>query len=111
MPKVNREALANCLLWYPGPQEQSQIIGFIAREGAPFDITISRLEHEIEFLREYRTRLVADVVTGKLDVRAAASQLPDESEAPKLLADAETLAEGDEDDEGADLDAATEDEA
>ena len=35
------------------------------------------LEHEISLLREYRTRLVADVVTGKLDVRAAAAELPD----------------------------------
>ena len=30
-------------------------------------------------LREYRTRLVADVVTGKLDVREAAAQLPEEA--------------------------------
>ena len=29
-------------------------------------------------LRQYRTRLVADVVTGKLDVRSAARQLPEE---------------------------------
>jgi len=36
---------------------------------------ISRLEREIELLREYRTRLVADVVTGKLDVRDAAERL------------------------------------
>ena len=41
--------------------------------------TISRLEREITLLREYRTRLVADVVTGKLDVRAAAASLPDEA--------------------------------
>jgi type I restriction enzyme S subunit len=33
---------------------------------------------EIELLREYRTRLVADVVTGKLDVREAAARLTDE---------------------------------
>ena len=77
MPKVNREALANCLMWYPGPQEQGKILGFIAREGAPLDTAISRLEREIELLREYRTRLVADVVTGKLDVRKAAEGLPD----------------------------------
>ena len=78
MPKVNREALANCLMWYPGPKEQSQILGFIAREGVPFDTAIARLEREIELLREYRTRLVADVVTGKLDVRPAVRQLPAE---------------------------------
>lgn len=36
--------------------------------------------HEIDLLREYRTRLIADVVTGKLDVREGAARLPDESE-------------------------------
>ena len=36
-------------------------------------------QREIDLLREYRTRLIADVVTGKLDVREAASRLPDES--------------------------------
>jgi type I restriction enzyme, S subunit len=41
--------------------------------------TISRLEREIELLREYRSRLVADVVTGRLDVREAAACLPDEA--------------------------------
>ena len=33
-------------------------------------------EREIDLLREYRTRLIADVVTGKLDVREAAARLP-----------------------------------
>ena len=42
-----------------------------------FSIAIFRLENEIELLREYRTRLIADVVTGKLDVRAVAATLPD----------------------------------
>ena len=32
---------------------------------------------EIELLNEYRTRLIADVVTGKLDVREAAAALPE----------------------------------
>jgi type I restriction enzyme S subunit len=33
-------------------------------------------EREIALMQEYRTRLTADVVTGKLDVRPAAAQLP-----------------------------------
>ena len=37
---------------------------------------------QIELLQEYRTRLIADVVTGKLDVREAAAQLPDEGRRP-----------------------------
>ena len=36
-------------------------------------------------LREYRTRLIADVVTGKLDVREAAARLPDEVDEPEPL--------------------------
>ena len=37
------------------------------------------MRQEIELLREYRTRLVADVVTGKLDIREAAAQLPEDA--------------------------------
>lgn len=51
-------------------------------------------QSEIALLREYRTRLIADVVTGKLDVREAAARLPDSSEFD--LADDEALdTEGD----------------
>ena len=41
---------------------------------------IMRTQREIDLLREYRTRLVSDVVTGKLDVREAAAQLPEQAE-------------------------------
>ncbi len=83
MPKVNREALANCWLWYPDLTEQSMILEVISRESRPFDNATARAEREIGLLREYRTRLTADVVTGKLDVREATRKLPEflESEA------------------------------
>ena len=48
---------------------------------------IARLEREITLLREYRTRLVADVVTGKLDVREGARQLPAHAEEPEAASD------------------------
>ena len=41
---------------------------------------MQRTHRQIELLREYRTRLIADVVTGKVDVREAAVQLPDETD-------------------------------
>src|SRR6266478_10207662 len=66
------------LLWCP-IEEQKKIVAHIATESAPLNNAIFRLEREIELLREYRTRLVADVVTGKLDVRGAAARLPDEA--------------------------------
>jgi type I restriction enzyme S subunit len=40
--------------------------------------SIARHEREITLLREYRTRLITDVVTGKLDVREVAAGLPEE---------------------------------
>jgi type I restriction enzyme S subunit len=50
----------------------------IASSTQSITIAIDRYEREITLLREYRTRLVADVVTGKLDVREAALLLPEE---------------------------------
>jgi type I restriction enzyme S subunit len=41
-----------------------------------------RVQREMDLLREYRTRLIADVVTGKLDVREAAAKLPDAAVEP-----------------------------
>lgn len=64
----------------PPAEEQRRIVHFVQRETADIDSAISRLEREIELLNEYQTRLVADVVTGKLDVREAAARLPDEEE-------------------------------
>jgi len=63
----------------PPANEQGAIISLVDGEDARFSAAITRLEREIILLREYRTRLVADVVTGKLDVRAAAAALPDEA--------------------------------
>ena len=47
---------------------------------AAIDDAISRARRQIELVQEYRTRLIADVVTGKLDVREVAAQLLDESD-------------------------------
>ena len=49
----------------------------IAVETAGLAKTTERIMLEIDLIREYRTRLVADVVTGQLDVRAAAAGLPE----------------------------------
>jgi type I restriction enzyme S subunit len=74
------------LLWCP-VTEQKAIVAHIDKLNAPMETAISRLEREITLLREYRTRLIADVVTGKLDVREAAAGLPEEIE-PSIQSDA-----------------------
>lgn len=63
----------------PPLREQQAIVNHIESETRGVDVAIQRLEREIALLREYRVRLVADVVTGKIDVREAASRLPEEA--------------------------------
>jgi type I restriction enzyme S subunit len=64
----------------PPRSEQKAIAEYIDASTIRLDGAIDAAQHEIYLLREYRTRLVADVVTGKLDVREAAAALPDEPE-------------------------------
>ena len=61
----------------PPPDEQVLIADAIDHSTTITEDGIQRLERQIALLHEYRTRLVADVVTGKLDVREAAAALPE----------------------------------
>ena len=80
MQNIGQGVLKNLLISMPPVAEQNEIVKRVDDATQPVGIAISRLEREIELLREYRTRLVADVVTGKLDVREAAAKLPEERE-------------------------------
>ncbi len=54
----------------PTMDEQQAIVARIKTESAPLDDAITRAEEEIKLIREYRDRLIADVVTGQIDVRS-----------------------------------------
>ena len=64
----------------PPETEQQDIVEGVREKLKPLEQTKASLNREIELIREYRTRLISDVVTGKLDVRDVARSLPDESE-------------------------------
>lgn len=64
----------------PPLEEQGAILSALADSLRVVNAAIARLDHEIELLREYRARLVADLVTGQLDVREAAMQLSTEAQ-------------------------------
>jgi type I restriction enzyme S subunit len=76
---TNKTKLGMFKALLPDVNEQRQILLRLDEELRPVNLAGSRLEREIELLREYRARLVADVVTGKLDVREAAARLPNET--------------------------------
>ena len=64
----------------PPLSEQVAIVDYVDKRTSDVKDAIARARRQIELVQEYRTRLIADVVTGKLDVREAAVQLPDEEE-------------------------------
>ncbi len=78
-PNINADVVRSLRIPFPPIKEQDAILAHVELETSRLTTAISRFEREIELLREYRTRLVADVVTGKLDVREAAAKLPDEA--------------------------------
>ncbi|WP_420595115.1 restriction endonuclease subunit S [Deinococcus sp.] len=78
----------------PPFEEQEKIVAELDSMVLNIDSLVLRNTTEIALLREYRTRLIADVVTGKLDVRAAAALLPDaDAEAEALPEDVDLLGE------------------
>ena len=57
--------------------EQTAIVEYFTQSTSPLRAAIARTQREIALMQEYRTRLTADIVTGKLDVREAVTKLPD----------------------------------
>ena len=75
--RVSRSMLGSFSVPFPPFAEQTAIARYLDKATADIDTAISRAHRQIELLQEYRTRLIADVVTGKLDVRETATALPD----------------------------------
>lgn len=88
--------LKDFILVIPPSAEAVCIANALKNELKDVQQLIDCANREIELIREYRTRLIADVVTGKVDVRAAAALLPDEEdtvEEAEALVDEEALSE------------------
>jgi type I restriction enzyme S subunit len=101
-PAIAEGRLGSFYVPVPPLPEQTAIVEYLDAQTAKLDAAIAAARREIELLREYRERLIADVVTGKVDVREVAAQLPDEppeDEAAELepMDEAKALAEDGED--------------
>ena len=71
-------SIRNFKVVLPTISEQQRILAEIRARTERLAAAITATRHQIELLQEYRTRLIADVVTGKIDVRGAAANLSDE---------------------------------
>ena len=89
IPGLNREFAHNQYLPKPPLPEQAAIAEYLDKEITNIDTAFNNTRREIELLQEYRTVLIADVVSGKVDVRDVAANLPDDAD------DAERRAERD----------------
>ncbi len=74
---ISQESVGNHKICLPPYSEQVAIVERLDETIAEIDMVIVGANREISLLREYRTRLIADVVTGKLDVREVAAKLPE----------------------------------
>ena len=72
-PGLSVERVANLWAPVPPPQEQSIVGEHLAKLTVEISDAVERSRRQIELMEEYRTRLIADVVTGKLDVRDSVS--------------------------------------
>lgn len=62
--------IQTAVLAVPPVAEQLNIVKWLERETVELDKVISGAKAEIDLMREYRDRLIADVVTGQIDVRS-----------------------------------------
>ncbi|MER9868763.1 restriction endonuclease subunit S [Mesorhizobium sp. M0136] len=87
--------MKDIVLPVPPLAQQDAIVASIELSVQALDRTMETARSEISFFREYYTRLAADVVTGKLDVRALAAGLPEATDRELLeeLGDDEDLEE------------------
>jgi type I restriction enzyme S subunit len=67
--RFNTNDLKQIFIAIPSIEEQNRIADFLDSETIRIDNLISKMEKEIELLKEYKTALISEVVTGKVDVR------------------------------------------
>lgn len=61
--------ILNYTIALPSLIEQKEIIKYVDKEQNRIDTIIIKTEQEIELMKEYKTALISEVVTGKVDVR------------------------------------------
>ncbi len=82
LASTNRTTIGNLPILLPGLEVQRAILRVLERQTSHLSQAIANIESGIDLIRQYRTRLITDVVTGKLDVREAAARLPEEPAGP-----------------------------
>ncbi|GAI58383.1 unnamed protein product [marine sediment metagenome] len=67
-PAINASEIGDLFAWYPDKEEQTQIVQYIETETALINTKAEKTKKLIELLKEYKTALISEVVTGKVKV-------------------------------------------
>lgn len=73
---LSQNAIKSVRIPLPPLSEQAAIAQFLTHTNYRISRHCATVKREIDLLHEYRTRLISDVVTGKMDVREAAAHFP-----------------------------------
>lgn len=68
-PAINQSFIKNLPIFVPNKIEQSEIVNFIESRTTKIDSTIGEIQLQLQKLKEYKTAVISEVVTGKVDVR------------------------------------------
>ena len=66
---LTKEKLKETVFPVPPKDEQERISKFIGTETTKIDQTVTKVAKQIDLLKEFRTALISEVVTGKIDMR------------------------------------------
>jgi type I restriction enzyme S subunit len=66
---INQTKMKSLEMTLPPIDEQSAILNYINNENLTFDSLISKYQKQIDLMQEYRTSLISQAITGKIDVR------------------------------------------
>jgi type I restriction enzyme S subunit len=106
LASTNKTTIGQFPVLLPSVEEQAKLLEALDAQTAGINQAAVRAEREIGLLREYRTCLIADVVTGKVDVREAAAWLPDQASEAEPLDEIEDLSQDESAADGEKLEAA-----
>jgi type I restriction enzyme S subunit len=68
-PNISMEDIGNFQIFLPPIEDQESLYRYLKEETSTIDSLISKYQKQIDLMQEYRTSLISQAVTGKIDVR------------------------------------------
>lgn len=72
---LNMGDMKNTIIPIPSIEEQESILNEIKVRIDEIELTLVKIREELELLKEYKTALISEVVTGKVDVSTSSTQV------------------------------------